>query len=128
MTGQRYSAREAANALGRSAATLRRWVADGRLDARRGRGGWTYTKEDVQLLRQFGAAWITSSQVARALGRSNKTVNAWADTGLLVCRRGQGGWRWFDRDSVAAMARRLIGRRRLNGADRAELLSEVGAG
>lgn len=128
MTGGRYTAREASKAVGRSPATLRRWVADGRLDARRGRGGWTYAPREIHLLRRLGAKWLTSSQVARALGRSGKTVNGWADAGLLICRRGRGGWRWFDRTSVAAMARRLIGRRRLNGADRAELLSEVASG
>src|SRR5438132_10651567 len=117
MSGRRYTAREASKALGRTAATLRRWAADGRLDARRGRGGWTYARREVHLLRRFGAAWITSSQVARALGRSSKTVNGWADAGLLICRRGRGGWRWFERMSVAVMARRLIGRRRLNAAD-----------
>ena len=128
MTGRRYTAREASKALGRSAATLRRWVAAGRLDARRVRGRWTYGRREVHLLRRFGAAWMTSSQVARALGRSSKTVNKWADAGLLICRRGRGRWRWFERTSVAAMARRLVSRRRLNGADRAELLLEVASG
>ncbi len=129
MSGRRFSAREAAKALGLSAATLRRQAGEGRLRAQRGRGGgWTYAASEIRLLRRFGAAWMTSSQVARVLNRSAKTVNAWGDSGLLICRRGRGRWRWFERSSVVAMARRLSGSRRLSRADRADLLSEVASG
>jgi DNA-binding transcriptional MerR regulator len=128
VSSRRYSAREASRALGLSAETLRRRGRGGNLGARRERAGWTYSAREVHLLRRIGAAWMTSSQVARVLKRSTKTVNAWADVGLLVFRRGPGQWRWFARASVIEMARRLGGRRRLRRADRAHLLSKRSAG
>jgi hypothetical protein len=125
---QRYSARAAAKALGLTTEILRRRSRTGRLGRRRGRGGWTYSAREIESLRRQGAKWMTTGQAARVLKRSTKTVNGWADSGLLVHRRGRGGWRWFARASVLFVARVLDGRCRLNRRDRAALLSEVASG
>ena len=125
MNGQRYGAREAAKALGLTAASLRRQVREGRISARRGPSGWTYSPTEVRLIRRFGAARMTVGQVARALGRSTKTINEWEMPAFCFSIVSAVAARWFARSSVVSLARRLGGRRRLGPDARAEFLSEL---
>jgi predicted site-specific integrase-resolvase len=125
MSSSVLPAREAARLLGVSAETLRRRARRGRLQARLFRGRWFYPSGEIEVVRRLGPAWMTSGQAARLLRRCRKTVNAWADAGLVVCRRGPGQRRWFQRASVVAVAWALGGRRRMAADDLAGRLSEA---
>jgi excisionase family DNA binding protein len=118
-------AREAAEALGLSAETLRRKAKAGQIKAERRGGRWVYSAREIETTRRVGSRWLTSSEAARTLRRSTKTVNSWADRGVLPFRRGRGGWRWFARTGVVALARAIGGRRRLSPAHLAGFLPEV---
>jgi hypothetical protein len=104
---KRLGGHQAAGILGVSAEALRRRVRRGKLHARKVRGRWVYPASEIHLMGRVGPALLTSTQAARALRRSTQTVNAWADRGLLPYRRGPGGWRWFDRAGVVALAASL---------------------
>jgi predicted site-specific integrase-resolvase len=98
--------------LGITADTLARKARDGSVKAHKVGGRWRYPAGQIYLVVRVGPAWLTSTQAARTVNRSTKTINAWADRGLLPCRRGRGGWRWFSRLDVIKLTNELNGRRR----------------
>ena len=48
---------------------------------------------------------ITTSNAARALGVSSRTIIEWTKTGLLHPKRSASGWRYFDPAEVEQLAR-----------------------
>jgi excisionase family DNA binding protein len=112
MTRRALFAGEAARMLGITADTLARKARVGSVPAHKVGGRWRYPAHQIRLMVRVGPAWLTSTQAARAANRSTKTINAWADRGLLPCRRGRGGWRWFNRLDVVRLTNELNGRRR----------------
>ena len=54
--------------------------------------------------------YLTPGQVAALLHVSPKTVNRWADMGLIPCITTLGGHRRFHRDSVDAVVEEMFGK------------------
>ena len=54
--------------------------------------------------------YLTPGQVAVLLHVSPKTVNRWADMGLIPCVTTLGGHRRFHRDSVQAVVEEMFGK------------------
>ena len=54
--------------------------------------------------------YLTPGQVAALLHVSPKTVNRWADMGLIPCVTTLGGHRRFHRDSVQAVVEEMFGK------------------
>ncbi len=54
--------------------------------------------------------YLTPSQAARILHVSPKTVDRWADQGLVPCIVTLGGHRRFSRDVIVAVAEEMAGR------------------
>jgi excisionase family DNA binding protein len=48
---------------------------------------------------------MTTSQVARLLGVSTKSVVEWSNTGLLRSTRAASGWRYIEQEEVERFAR-----------------------
>ena len=95
---------QVARRLGVSIDTLRRWDKSGRLVAERldGRNRY-YGLDDVEAL--VAGHGFSTAQVAKRLGVSASTVRRLEEQGLLKSSRDPQGWRWYDRDSVAAYVR-----------------------
>jgi hypothetical protein len=127
MKRAKLSGREAGRALGVTAAALRRRVKAGTLSAERERGRLRYDQGEVALLETVGPRWMTIGLVARALGRCDRTVKLWANSGVLPCERGAGGRRRFRRDVVIRLRKALAGRRRVKRQELRELFREVEA-
>ncbi len=53
--------------------------------------------------------WLTSTEAARILHVSTKTVDRWADRGLIPCIVTLGGHRRFTRQAVAEAKARMEG-------------------
>lgn len=53
--------------------------------------------------------YLTPGQVARILHVSPKTINRWANAGLIECIVTLGGHRRFRRDHVDKIARKMSG-------------------
>lgn len=113
MTRRSLLAGEAARMLGITADTLARKARVGGVPGHKIGGRWRYPAQQIDLIVHVGPVWLTSTQVARAVNRSTKTINTWADRGLIPCRRGPGGWRWFNRPDVIKLRNELNGRRRV---------------
>jgi len=69
--------------------TAQRWAREGRIRARRTRGGhWRISEVQVE------AQPVTISEIAREIGVSERTVRDWAATGKLAARQPtpRGAW------------------------------------
>lgn len=97
----------ATRALGVHPETLRRYVKEGKLPARKVRGRWHFSPQDVALFRKFGPPSGRVCDVARALGVHRNTVLAWEARGKIQSVDRTAGGRRFRREDVVGLARQI---------------------
>ena len=117
-----FSSFRASRILGATSRTLRALVKRGFIHAERpsGTGQWKYRAADVFAYKKWGPPLQRTGTAARVIGVHPRTLNLWADRGLVSCVRDSYGdqrnpqrQRIYDRDHVIEIAqlRREHGRR-----------------
>jgi DNA-binding transcriptional MerR regulator len=97
----------AATALDVHPETLRRYVKEGKLVARKVRRRWRFSPRDVAIFKRFGPPSGRVCDVARALGVHRNTVLAWEAKGKIQSFDRTVGGRRFRREDVVGLARQI---------------------
>jgi DNA-binding transcriptional MerR regulator len=97
----------ARRALGVHSETLRRYVKEGMIPAKKEGGRWRFNPKDIVLFKKFGPPSGRVCDVARALGVHRNTVLSWEASGKIQSFDRTAGGRRFRREDVIRLARKL---------------------
>ena len=97
----------ARRALGVHAETLRRYVKEGKISAKKEGGRWRFDPRDIVLFKKFGQPSGRVCDVARALGVHRNTVLSWEANGKIQSFDRTAGGRRFRREDVIQLARKI---------------------